>query len=413
MLTHSFKTSTTQRHDLCGTTGAYLEEFSRWLAQRGYQQACLCRRLRGAHRLLMWAEEAGIPLPALNDQALAAFQVHLYAHDGLKSPGAYAIQLSRGARDLIAFLAATGYIPPPVPLEPTSATPALLVTFNGWMRTHRGTTDTTLRNYRPPLLALFQALGEQPQGYTPKGLRTFLLDRAQRHGIAQAKNDVTAVRMFVRYLIAEGRCAPHLDQALPTIARWRLASLPAYLSAEEVERVIASCDLRTLVGVRDRSVLLLLSRLGLRAGDVAHLTLTHLNWDEATITVAGKNRRGHRLPLPQDVGDAMLAYLEQRPRVTYPQVFLTTMAPLRALASQSIGAIATRAIQRAGVTSPKQGAHILRHSAATEMLGQGLSLPAIGAVLRHTSIETTMGYAKVDVHLLHHVARPWPEEASC
>jgi len=413
MLTHYPKKSTTQRHDLCGTTDSYLEEFSRWLEQRGYQQSCLCRRLRGAHRLLRWAEEAGIPLPALNDQALAAFQVHLYAHDGLKSPGAYAMQLSRGARDLIAFLAATGHIPPPVPLEPTSAAPALLVTFNGWMRTHRGTTDTTLRNYRLPLLALFQALGEQPKGYTPKGLRTFLLDRAHHHGIAQAKNDVTAVRMFVRYLIAEGRCAPHLDQALPTIARWRLASLPAYLSAEEVERVIASCDLRTPIGVRDRSVLLLLSRLGLRAGDVAHLTLTDINWDDATITVAGKNRRGHRLPLPQDVGDAMLSYLEQRPRVTCPQVFLTTMAPLKALASQSIGAIATRAIQRAGVTSPKQGAHILRHSAATEMLGQGLSLPAIGAVLRHTSIETTMGYAKVDVHLLHHVARPWPEEASC
>ena len=153
--------------------------------------------------------------------------------------------------------------------------------------------------------------------------------------------------------------------------------------------------------------------MGLRAGDVAHLTLADINWDEATIKVAGKNRRSHRLPLPQDVGDAMLSYLEQRPRVTYPQVFLTTMAPLKALASQSIGALATRAIQRAGVTSPRQGAHILRHSAATEMLGQGLSLPAIGAVLRHTSIETTMGYAKVDVQLLHHVARPWPEEASC
>src|SRR5262252_9603923 len=150
MLTHSLKTSTTQWHDLCGTIGAYLEELSRCLAQRGYQQACLCRRLRGAHRLLMWAEEAGIPLPALNDKALAAFQAHLYAHDGLKSPGAYAMQLSRGARDLIAFLATTGYIPPPVPLAPTSAAPALLVTFNGWMRTHRGTTETTLRNYRLP-----------------------------------------------------------------------------------------------------------------------------------------------------------------------------------------------------------------------------------------------------------------------
>jgi integrase/recombinase XerD len=138
--------------------------------------------------------------------------------------------------------------------------------------------------------------------------------------------------MFVRFLIAKGCCAPDLDQAIPTIARWRLASLPKYLPAEEVGRIIASCDLSTLVGVRDRAVLLLLSRLGLRAGDVAGLKLTDLNWDEATIQVVGKNRRGHRLPLPQDVGDAILCYLEQRPHVTCPQVFITTTAPLKALA---------------------------------------------------------------------------------
>ena len=413
MLTHYLKEPKTQRHYRCGIAGPYLDEFSRWLEQRGYQRCCIRRRLRGAHRLSMWVEKTGVPLSELNEQALEAFQAHLYAHDGLKSPGAYAIQLSRGARDLIAFLRATGHLPPAAPLEPTSADPELLVKFHGWMRTHRGTTETTLRNYRLTLLELLQALGEQPERFTPQALRTFLLDRAHRHSIAQAKNDVTAVRMFVRYLIAVGRCASDLDQAIPTIARWRLASLPTYLSAEEVERVIASCDLSTPIGMRDRAVLLLLSRLGLRSGDVAHLKLTDINWDEATLKVSGKNRRGHRLPLPQDVGDAILCYLEQRPQVTCRQVFITTMAPIKALASPSIGAITPRAIQRAGVKASRQGAHVLRHSAATAMLGQGLSLPAIGAVLRHTSIETTTGYAKVDFHLLHHVARPWPEEASC
>jgi integrase/recombinase XerD len=413
MLTHYLKEPKTQRYYRCGIAGPYLDEFSRWLEQRGYQRCCIRRRLRGAHRLSLWAEKTGVPLSELNEQALEAFQAHLYAHDGLPSPGAYAIQLSRGARDLLAFLGATGHIPPAAPLEPTSADPELLVKFHGWMRTHRGTTETTLRNYRLTLLELLQALGEQPKRFTPQALRTFLLDRARRHSIAQAKSDVTAVRMFVRYLIAVGRCAPDLDQAIPTIARWRLASLPKYLSTEAVERIIASCDLSTPIGMRDRAVLLLLSRLGLRSGDVANLKLTDINWDDATLEVSGKNRRGHRLPLPQDVGDAILCYLEQRPPVTCLQVFITTMAPIKALASPSIGAITTRAIQRAGVKAPSQGAHVLRHSAATEMLGQGLSLPAIGAVLRHTSIETTTGYAKVDFHLLHQVARPWPEEASC
>ena len=411
MLSHYLHTPQAQRQYRCGIAGPYLDELSQWFEQRGYQPRCISRRLRGAHRLSMWAEQTGVHLHQLNEQALEAFKTHLYDHDGLTASGAYAAQLLRGARDLIVFLGAIGLIP--VAPQPPSADPELLAAFNAWMRLHRGVTETTLRNYRLPLLELLRTLGEQPKQYTAKALRAFLLDRARRHGIAQAKNDVTAVRMFVRYLIAVGRCALELDQAMPPIAQWRLASLPKYLAAEEVERVIASCDLSTPIGVRDRAVLLLLSRLGFRSGDVANLKLSDINWDEATVEVAGKSRRSHRLPLPQDVGDAILSYLEQRPRVACPQVFITTLAPLKALAAPSIGAVAARAIERAGVKAPSHGSHILRHSAATEMLRQGLSLSAIGTVLRHTSIETTAGYAKVDIHLLRHVARPWPEETSC
>jgi site-specific recombinase XerD len=410
MLTYYLKESETQRQYRFGPVGPYLDEFTRWLEQRGYRRCCIRRYLRGAHRLSMWAEESSVSLPELNARSLEAFQVYLSTSNGLKSPGAYAMQLMRGTRHLVAFLEATHRITPSGPLEPTSAAPDLLVTFRCWMRTHRGTTEATLHNYCLTLLALLQALGDHPKRWTATSLRTFILDRAHRHGSARVKLDVTAVRMFVRYLSAVGRCAPDLDQAIPTIARWRLSSLPKYLSAEEVERVIASCDLHTPIGVRDRAVLLLLSRLGLRAGDVASLQLTDIDWDDATVQVAGKNRRGQRLPLSQEVGDAILGYLEQRPQVTAPQVFVTTIAPRKALAPQSIGKIAACAIQRADVKAPMHGSHVLRHSAATEMLRQGLSLTAIGVVLRHASIETTTGYAKVDFPLLHQVAQPWPEE---
>jgi integrase len=115
----------------------------------------------------------------------------------------------------------------------------------------------------------------------------------------------------------------------PKIAQWRLASLPKYLVAEEIERVMASCDLSTPIGVRDRAVLLLLSRLGFRSGDVANLKLSDINWDEATVEVAGKSRRSRRLPLPQDVGDAILSYLEQRPQVACPQVFIRLSDSIR------------------------------------------------------------------------------------
>jgi site-specific recombinase XerD len=189
--------------------------------------------------------------------------------------------------------------------------------------------------------------------------------------------------------------------------------LPKYLSAEAVERVITSCDLSTHTGVRDRAVLLLLARLGLRAGDVAGLTFPAIDWSAGTIRVAGKNRREARLPLPQDVGDAVLAYLEQRPDVNDVHVFITTTAPLRRLSRRTVSKIVRRAIQRSEIQAPIHGAHVLRHSFATAMLREGVSLPTIGSVLRHASIETTAIYAKVDTPLLRQVARPWPEIPSC
>ena len=181
-----------------------------------------------------------------------------------------------------------------------------------------------------------------------------------------------------------------------------------------MERGLATCDLTTAIGVRDRAVLLLLARLGLRAGDVAALQWRDIDWHAGTLCVAGKSQRATRLPLPQEVGEAMLTYVAQaRPRVSSPHVFLTTLAPLRPLSPKAVTALVARALRRAQVACPHYGAHVLRHSAATTMLRQGVSLPSIGAVLRHASVETTAHYAKVDIDLLHIVARPWPEVLSC
>jgi site-specific recombinase XerD len=281
------------------------------------------------------------------------------------------------------------------------------------MHTHRGTTATTLNNYRLPLLDLLATLGDQPAQYTAQGLRDFILAWARCRSVEQAKSLVTPVRMFLRFLIATGRCAPGLDHAIPTIARWRRAALPTYLPSEALEQVVASCDLTTPIGVRDHAIVLLLARLGLRAGDVAALQLRDLDWHEGTVTVSGKSRRHNRLPLAQEVGDAILHYLDYRPLMHNDAVFLTTTAPIKGLSYQAVGKIATQAIRRARVDTPRHGSHVLRHSAATQMLRQGVPLWAIGAVLRHASVETTIGYAKVDFPLLEHVVRPWPEDPLC
>ena len=146
---------------------------------------------------------------------------------------------------------------------------------------------------------------------------------------------------------------------------------------------------------------------------MAALRCSDIAWGEGTVQVAGKNRRQTRLPLSQEVGDAILDYLAHRPAVDHDQVFLTTVAPFKGLSYQTVGQIATRAMHRAGVEAPQSGSHVLRHSAATQMLRHGLPLEAIGAVLRHASIETTAGYAKVDLQLLHEVVKPWPEVTQC
>jgi integrase/recombinase XerD len=385
-----------------------LDGFTTWLEQRGFGRSSISRCAYAALRFTAWAAGSGLPLERLNREALSAFATQLqseYSHLGV-------CRARAAAAHFLDFLDETHRLLQPLdPQKPTP--PALIVAFRHWMRVHRGTRDITLSNYQPALEDLLRSLGEQTSGYDAKALRGFVLERSHRQSPAAAKTTVTAVRMFLRFLTATGQCASGLDRAIPTIARWRLASLPRYLSREEVERVIASCDLSEPIGVRDRAVLLLLARLGLRAGDVAGLSLSAIDWLSATVRVAGKNRRECRLPLPQDAGDAVLAYLKRRPRIGDTHLFLTAVAPVRGMTYLTVSQIVTRALRRAGIERPRYGAHILRHSAATGMLREGMSLSSIGVVLRHASIETTAIYAKVDVPRLRAIARPWPEVATC
>jgi integrase len=226
---------------------------------------------------------------------------------------------------------------------------------------------------------------------------------------------LAAVRMFLRYLAAEDKCRPQLEHALTSLANWSQQSLPRGLTPEQVRRVLGACS-TTPRGLRDRAALLLLIRLGLRAGDVSKLRLSDLCFETATIRVSGKGRREVRLPLPQDVGDALLEYLRTgRPRVQSEFVFLRSLAPFQPFSMRQPGSgvthIAQAALRRAGVRPPKPGAHVFRHTAACQMLRQGVDLEGIADVLRHRSVGTTGIYAKVDQVLLGQVAQPWPEGA--
>jgi site-specific recombinase XerD len=274
-------------------------------------------------------------------------------------------------------------------------------------------TETTLDVYQGILVGLLDALGDDTCAYSAHALRAFILDRARPHGIERAKSIVVSVRAFVRFLGATGRCPPDMEHAIPGFASWRLSSVPRFLAAEDVERVVDSCA-GYVFELRDGAVLLLLARLALRASEVAQLKFTDIDWRNGGISVCGKGRRQETLPLPQEVGNAILLYLNKgRPSLQAPEVFTTVLAPFHALTRAAVTHIVRAALRRAGIKAPINGAHVLRHSAATTMLRPGASLAGVGAVLRHRSPMTTAHYAKVDFGLLSQIAQPWPEVSSC
>lgn len=410
MLTTYFKHPFTLRKLRSGPGGPYLDDFAAQLAQSGYSRYKIRAHLRGAGRFSGWAAQAGVAIDALDAPALARFGRCLDAQGRLRCRRGQYSNTFVGARHLVDWLQAQGVVRTPS----AAVEPQLLTEFCHWMHTQRGVTETTLKSYRPALRRLLVDLGDQPEHYTPKQLRELVLERTRENKTSQAKTTVTVLRMFLRFLMTRGRCDPKLLVAIPTIAGWRRFSLPNALCAEEVERVLDTCDGTTAMGARDRAVLLLLARLGLRAGDVAALTLSDIDWEQGLLRVAGKNRRQTALPLPQDVGEALWYYVvNHRPAVETSHVFITATAPLVPFSRWMASAITARALRLAHIDAPSCGAHLLRHSAATAMLRQGASLEVIGAVLRHASIETTHLYTKVDVALLDQVVEPWLEVESC
>lgn len=238
----------------------------------------------------------------------------------------------------------------------------------------------------------------------------FIQRHAHDHGTFHARHLVRATRSFLRYLHYKGLVKSDLSLAVPKVARWRLSTLPKHLPAAQVQQVLSHCDRRTPLGRRNHAILLLLARLGLRAIEVVRLRLEDIDWENARITVCGKGSQWAQLPLPADVAKAIARYLRHdRPRCACRSLFIRDYAPIGGLRrSGSIAKIVQCALAKAGVVSARKGAHLLRHSLATDMLRKRASLDEIGEVLRHRSSDTTAVYAKVDINTLRTLALPWP-----
>lgn len=393
-----------------GIAAVHIDEFADWLYVRSYKRRTILRLLQSFAAWTEWLSEGG--------RTAEHFSAGLFAcEEYVKSLPRARYRFGpnrdslRAARLFLHFLRERGFLSP-APDSSISPNP-LVREFQAWMLEHRGVTRATLDVYRRVLDEFIETVGSDPLVYHPEALRRFVLARGSRHGSSYARLGGTAVRSFLRFLGATERCKPGLEFALPAYASRSHASLPKFLASEVVGRIITLCPTDSS-GLRDKAIILLLSRLGLRAGDIVRLRMNDIDWTNGRIKVCGKGRRHDFLPLQQEVGDAILRYLKKgRPQSRTSELFVTIPPPFRGLSYQAVSGIVRRAMERAEVSSPVCGAHVLRHSAATTMLRQGVSLASIGSVLRHRSPQTTARYARVDIGMLSMIAQPWPGVTTC
>ena len=393
-----------------GPAGAYVDDFAAWLATAGYKRTAARGLIRGLERLAYWVSRKGLDLGKLDSDAIVRYHKYLASIGRRKHRCGKQTEDVTSSRRFLRFLREHGETP--VCQERLDETESSWVgEFREWMLRHRGVRPSTLAAYTRVVEDLIDTLGETFEAYRAADIRAFVLKQTRGYGISKAQQIVTSTRMFLRFLAATKKVPESIVSSVPKIAGWKLSSVPRFLPAADIDQMLAACDDRTDTALRDRAIILLASRLGLRAGDIAALTFGDVDWQEGCMRVSGKSRREVWLPIPQDVGEAILAYLEhERPRIPEEHLFLKAVAPQGAIASYLVSSVVRRAMDRAGIeNAPSHGAHVLRHSAATAMLREGATLHQIGSVLRHQSIETTYHYAKVDLDLLRMVVSPWPQ----
>jgi len=375
------------------------------LVRVGYTKNATADQLRLLAHLSRWLAAEGLSAAELTPAVGDAFLI-------ARRTAGYTLWLSRKAlRPMLQYLRDLGAAPPEPVVVPTPAE-ALLERYRGYLTSERGLVRSTARGY-VDLVRPFLRTREAPDctleltSLVAAHITAFVVAEGPSRGVGSAKLLVTALRSFLRFLHVEGVLAHSLTSAVPSVAGSRLAGLPKGLASGQVQQLLATCNQRTAVGLRDFAVLTVLVRLGLRAGEIVALDLSDVNWHGGEIVVRGKGNRCERLPLPVDVGLTIVAYLKRgRPASPCRRVFLRIRAPHRALTSGGVTNIVLGAARKAGL--PPVAAHRLRHTAATEMLRAGAPLREIGQVLRHRSTLSTAIYAKVDYQALRQLARPWP-----
>ena len=407
-VTEFFTFPRTRRRMYAGPLGPYVDEFTERLQRRGYSKRSIRNKIRVVANFSRWLVIHDLGAHDMDAARRKRFLAHRKRAGGWTSEDAAAL------REIQALLCEQGITHIPDASEALSERECVEKDFHTYLSEDRGLSAMTVRNYLRIVSHFLNECFADGPVRTEVLISTDVIGFVQRHAHGHshswAQLVVTALRAFLRYLHHHGRIPANLAACVPAVAAWSFSRLPAFLRPGQTQRVLDQCDRQTATGRRDYAMLLLCARLGLRAGEVAALTLDEIDWDAGCFAIRNKGGRWTQMPLPHEVGEAIADYLANgRPSCLDRHVFIRDHAPRMGFSSSnSVSAVASRALARAGIESPRKGAHLFRHTLATEMLRQGASLAEIGQLLRHQHPDTTRIYAKVDLPALRKLAPPWP-----
>ena len=391
-----------------GPLGVHIDAYAALLQEQGYKRPSACVHLQIVADLSRWMQRRELDVNDIDAETLKRY-LHCRRHYVGRYRGA-----SAAPYKILGMLRDRGIVEQekrPVSVDEGERTAA---DFKRYLAQERGLSAAILHTYLPVVRQfLRERFGCGPIEFSAlcaTDLTRFVQRHAHERSPRTAQHMVGALRAFLRYLRYQGKITSDLAACVPTVANWSFSTLPRFLQPGQVQQVIGHCNRRTALGRRNYAILLLLARLGLRAGEVVAMTLDDIDWKAGHLTVRGKGGRGAQMPLPAEVGSAIAGYLQDgRPRCTSRRLFIREHAPRVGFAnSAGISTLVQRALAHAGVDSPHTGAHVFRHTLAVEMLRHGASLGEIGELLRHQHPDTTQIYAKVDLSALRPLALRWP-----
>lgn len=404
-------TTVWSRVRVVGPLASHADRFAEWLVARGYTDLSTAELVRLVGHFSRWLVSVGV-----DPSELDAGAVEEYCR-ARRAEGRTARLTPASLGCVLEFLRSEGLAPPAPVRGPALAVPAdelLLHRYRRYLTAERGLVERVVEAWvrvAVSFMTEFPGLGSGATAIGAAEVTAFCVAELPRRKGSSARNLAAALRSFLRFVHVEGVVAAPLAQAVPSVAIRKGAALPCGVSAEAVAGLLASCDRCTPVGRRDFAILVVLARLGLRAGEVAGLGLDDFDWRAGELVVHGKGRRQDRMPLPSDVGEAVVDYLRHgRPPAEDRVVFVRAIAPVGPLTAARISGVVYDACARAGV--PQIGAHRLRHALAVDILRAGGDLVEIGQLLRHARVATTAIYAKVDHAALAPLAPAWPGGAS-